>query len=58
MLIKTNGRLFTTQLMNGHVDVAKVFIHKGRIVNAVAFCDGRHFTSQQKKKDILTLRKC
>ena len=32
---KTNGRHFTSQLIYGHVDVAKVLIQNGADVNAV-----------------------
>ena len=54
----TNGQHFTSQQMNGHVDVAKVLIQNGADVNAVELqMDRRHFTSQL-GKDMLTLRKC
>ena len=55
---KKKRQHFTSQLEEGHVDVAKVLIQNGADVNAVEMnTKGRHFTSQL-RMDMLTLRKC
>ena len=49
LLMKTNGQHFTSQLMNGHVDVAKVLIQNGADVK---WWTTLHFAAEKGHVDV------